>query len=139
MSKRAFFTVSFFAASLLFAWLALRDRQVQTWKPVPAEVVGGRTETIVHPPSHRRGGTARPAWEEKVRYAVYAYSVDGERYLGDWVSGRSAGSKITVYYDPDHPERSVVEKPVASRSAAVVAALLFAGAVGLGFSGRKKE
>ena len=138
MRQRAYLAASLLVASLLFAWWAFRDWQVRTWQPIPAEVVGGRTETIVHPPRQSRYRGPTPPRREDVRYAVYAYFVDGERYLGEWASGRSEGMKITVYYDPDHPERSAAEKPEVSRPSLVAATLLFAGGVGLGWSVRKK-
>lgn len=117
--------IAFTAVGAIFAGFAssfvVRTIEARSWTPVEATVL--RSE-VVRGTSHSKHGTRttfRP-------YVAYSYAVGGERFEGDRygaakistgdpgparlaVQEHPAGSRATVWVDPDDPSRSVFSDP----------------------------
>ena len=95
------------AGVLAFGVHILRTRQYQDWLPVEGVV----TDIQFHR-SYRKK-SSRYTYE-----IYYEYTVDGVTYSGvNAYSGResdtdaAAGKQVTVWYDPDAPDKSSYHKP----------------------------
>ena len=95
------------AAVLAFGVHILRTRQYQDWLPAEGVV----TDVQFHR-SYRKK-SRRDTYE-----IYYEYTVDGVTYSGvNAYSGResdtdaAAGKQVTVWYDPDAPDKSSYHKP----------------------------
>ena len=115
----------------------------QSWPSTQGTVVEARIEQY-----RTTGGTTS---EKTIGYFFYEYSVDQETYSsnrlnffsisGDPVTAAKQfqpGEKVTVYYDPDDPERAVIELGLPGIFVWLALAfgiLLFVGFVSLTFLG----
>ena len=124
MSKRSFFAASFFGIALLLGALAVWQRERQMWVPVAGEVVRVWDREIQQPPQETKYGIVPPR-EVTIPLVDYSYRVDGRGYSGTAPVSPSGGAGLTVYYDPDHPERSRLDRP---KSSALFVVLTLAGA-----------
>ncbi len=125
----------------LFAALYERSRAARSigWPTTRGEVVVSRASKVGNPTS------LLPAYHE---YVQYQYSVSGRTYRsskagahGGFYAGRKrcnqltnrypVGRHITVYYDPKHPERAVLEPGVGGNSWFWVATAVLMLAVGV--------
>ncbi|MBQ6102665.1 MAG: DUF3592 domain-containing protein [Kiritimatiellae bacterium] len=116
----AFTTVGAIFAGFAFSFV-VRTIEARSWTPVEATVL--RSE-VVRGTSHSNHGTRTTF----LPYVAYSYEVGGERFEGDRygatkistgdpgparlaVQEHPAGSRATVWVDPDDPSRSVFSDP----------------------------
>ena len=143
-----FAAVILLGVSLFLAWQAQRIEGRRTWDSTYGQVIGQRKAQFEIPPRlQRRFGP--PMTKPRVHTSVwtdYSYEVDGERFVGNWLESSSSsrgkvvdwpdwpessrsfrGEFVLVYYDPDHPDQSVLKLPAAAvpRVAFAVSILLF--------------
>lgn len=135
---RSVIAAIFLGTSLLFGWLALRQQERQAWAPVEGEVVRVWSRTSEQPPLETKYGSIPP---RKVTTSLidYTYQVNGRTYSGTAPVGHSESQGFLVYYDPEHPDRSRLDRPETSAVATIVAlsgVFLFGGIV-LGLGGRR--
>jgi hypothetical protein len=105
----------------------LEARAVERWPTTTGLVV---ESGVVYVGTHHNREGRRVTYEPRVRYE---YAVDGRRYVGDRFAieppGRKwredadrllddvrVGMSVVVYYDPDDPADSVLERGVTTRS-----------------------
>jgi hypothetical protein len=136
MTKSAFFRTfsagALLVGSVLFGWLAVRQREVLSWVSTEGEGVGEWTETSTLPPQQGKYVTVPPR-EVTEDWVSYSYRVDGRRYTGKDRIGSGRGVGFRVYYDPDHPEESRIDRPEASPWIfAMVAGMQLLGAIVVG-------
>ena len=149
-----FVVVILLGVSLFFAWKAQRIRERRTWDSTYGQVTGTHKAQFEIPPDLQRFGS--PMTKPRVHTSVwtdYSYEVDGERFAGTWLESSGSprrdevvrrwdsrslqGEIVLVYYDPDHPEQSVLELPTATvqKVALALSILLFIFGIFIG-SGR---
>lgn len=137
MTKTAFFRTVFAGAllvgSVFTGWLAVKQREIQSWVPTDGEVVEVWTQKSTWPPLHGKYMTTPPR-EVTEHWIKYSYQVGGRAYFGEATSISSKGAGFKVYYDPDHPEASSIFKPKGESPylLAVCTAVQFLAAIVLG-------
>lgn len=139
MDKRTFFMASLFVGSLFFGGRTLWVRELQTWAPIEADVSRVWSKTFTQPPMQRKYGPPIPPREVSVSWISYSYVVDGRRYSGDAPRSYPRGGRVTVFYDPDHPGWSRLDRPRPHASVEIVAGLLFLGGAVLWLGGRRAQ
>lgn len=115
------FSLVFLSVGVGFGYREVNQcRRVQTWIGVPAKIVSCRLKSHT---SHGKHGS-HTTWSPDVRFT---YSVGGVDYTGDKLSNISVsssdrraqqakadryrpGTKVTVYYNPENPSESVIER-----------------------------
>lgn|GEM_PF-6471663 len=129
MKPRALLALSLLGASAFFAWQAYQERKRLTWRPTAGSISEVWPQPSVAPPRPRYDGT----------WIRYSYTVNGKTYFakGFGYRGDSPGGRLLrIYYDPEHPDRSMNGPPVDSLALPAVAILLFAGGAAVGLERR---
>jgi len=110
-------------ALVVWQWLNTRG-----WTAAQASVAEVRTEVAPFLDMRRFG----IHWgRQRHQSFTYRYEVGGATYSGS-EDGAPPASRLTVYYDPAEPARSILERPRAGRVVAVAALSLALLAVGFG-------
>lgn len=107
---RSFSATVLLTAALLLGWLALRQWERRSWIPVRAEVTQAWEKTYVMPPMQGKW-VSTPPQPRDFPWIVYSYKAFGTAHSGGAAASGAVGAVRTVYYDPDDPDRSVVERP----------------------------
>ena len=117
---------------LVFAVVSRYEaEESEGWPSTTGRVVEAYLDEYQHKPHYRRSETR---YHPVVRYT---YVVDGVSYTGDRITVNDPGSslrytegdEVTVYYNPDRPERAVLEVGMSNGS---TVAFVFAGLLVLG-------
>ncbi len=107
----------------LFGSALFKQHRTNGWQPVPGTISDSEVAS-------RPGNKGHPIYWARI---AYVYRVEGKDYTGDLTSmapaltstdrapaeaqaaALPAGKQVTVYYDPAHPERAVLERGLRAR------------------------